>query len=114
MAGHSVNLQDGFLNQVRKENVSVEVTLLSGERLQGMVKGFDNFTLIMQVDNMQHLVYKHAIAQLIAPKMTPRSSGTNRDDRDHGSNRRPQQSDNRDSGKFNAMDLSQVQVKDKG
>jgi len=60
-----MNLQDSFLNQVRRENSEVRVLLVNGTLLRGMVKGFDNFTLILNNRNGQHLVYKHAIAQIV-------------------------------------------------
>ena len=60
-----MNLQDSFLNQVRRENTEVKVLLVNGTVLRGSVKGFDNFTLILNSRNGQHLIYKHAIAQLV-------------------------------------------------
>lgn len=59
-----VNLQDTFLNQVRKENVPVTIYLVNGFQLRGTVKGFDNFTVIVEVDNRQQMVYKHAISTI--------------------------------------------------
>ncbi len=72
MSGQNVNLQESFLNHVRKEGIAVEVAFLNGARIQGQVRGFDNFTVIMHVDGKQHLLYKHAIAELIAPKFPSR------------------------------------------
>lgn len=62
----NLNLQDVFLNQVRKEHVPVTVYLTNGFQLRGMVKGFDNFTVILDSDGKQQLVYKHAIST-VAP-----------------------------------------------
>lgn len=63
MAKGSLNLQDLFLNQLRKEKVNVTIFLLSGFQLKGVIKGFDNFTLIVETDNnKQQLIYKHAIS----------------------------------------------------
>ena len=59
-----MNLQDGVLNQVRKENVEVRVVLVGGAELAGNVKGFDNFTVVLVSDDQQHLIYKHAIAHI--------------------------------------------------
>ena len=59
-----INLQDSFLNQVRKENVPVLIYLVNGFQLRGSVKGFDNFTVIMENDGKQQLVYKHAISTI--------------------------------------------------
>lgn len=58
----NINLQDVFLNQVRKEHVPVTVYLTNGFQLRGMVKGFDNFTVVLDSDGKQQLVYKHAIS----------------------------------------------------
>lgn len=58
-----LNLQDTFLNQVRKENLPVTVFLVNGYQLKGIVKGFDNFTIVMfDAEGRQQLVYKHAIS----------------------------------------------------
>ena len=65
MAKGMVNLQDSFLNQVRKDNTEIEMVLLDGTRLTGAVRGFDNFTVVVNAQGNQHLVYKHAIAQII-------------------------------------------------
>ncbi|MBU9714465.1 RNA chaperone Hfq [Evansella tamaricis] len=57
-----VNIQDQFLNQLRKENIPVTVFLLNGFQLRGFIKSFDNFTVILDTDGKQQLVYKHAIS----------------------------------------------------
>lgn len=59
-----INLQDSFLNQVRKENMPVVIYLVNGFQLRGAVKGFDNFTVIIENDGKQQLVYKHAISTI--------------------------------------------------
>jgi len=58
----NINLQDVFLNQVRKEHNTVIIYLTNGFQLKGTVKGFDNFTLILDSDGKQQLIYKHAIS----------------------------------------------------
>lgn len=58
------NLQDAFLNQVRKENVPITVYLVNGYQLKGYVKAFDSFTVMIEADGKQHLVYKHALSTL--------------------------------------------------
>ncbi|MBS4217658.1 MULTISPECIES: RNA chaperone Hfq [Bacillaceae] len=57
-----VNIQDQFLNQLRKESVPVTVFLLNGFQLRGNVKGFDNFTVLFESEGKQQLVFKHAIS----------------------------------------------------
>ncbi|BBB93094.1 MAG TPA: RNA chaperone Hfq [Methylomusa anaerophila] len=64
MTNKVINLQDSFLNQVRKENVPVIIYLVNGFQLRGAVKGFDNFTVIIENDSKQQLVYKHAISTI--------------------------------------------------
>ena len=61
----SFNLQDYFLNQVRKENIAVTIFLVNGFQIKGLVKGFDNFTVVMDVDGKQQMVYKHAISTIM-------------------------------------------------
>ena len=58
----AMNLQDSFLNHVRKENLGVVIYLMNGFQLRGLVRGFDNFTVIIENDGKQQLVYKHAIS----------------------------------------------------
>jgi host factor-I protein len=60
----TINLQDIFLNQVRKEHIAVTIYLTNGFQLKGMVKGFDNFTVVLDSDGKQQLVYKHAISTI--------------------------------------------------
>lgn len=64
MGKTQINLQDSFLNQVRKDNVSVTLYLINGFQLRGVVRGFDNFTVIIESDGKQMLVYKHAISTI--------------------------------------------------
>ena len=64
MAAKAINLQDSFLNQVRKENVAVSIHLVNGFQLKGNVKGFDNFTIILDSMGKQQLVYKHAVSTI--------------------------------------------------
>lgn len=61
-----INLQDAFLNQVRKEKALVTIYLINGFQIKGIIKGFDNFTVIVELDGRQQLVYKHAIST-VAP-----------------------------------------------
>jgi len=65
----NINLQDVFLNQVRKEHIAVTIYLTNGFQLKGLVKGFDNFTVILDTDGRQQLVYKHAISTISPMKI---------------------------------------------
>ena len=64
MPAKIINLQDSFLNQVRKENVGVVIHLVNGFQLKGNVRGFDNFTVILDSMGKQQMVYKHAISTI--------------------------------------------------
>lgn len=57
-------LQDIFLNQVRKEHIPVTIHLANGFQLKGLVKGFDNFTVILDNEGKQMMIYKHAISTI--------------------------------------------------
>lgn len=64
-----LNLQDSFLNQVRKEHVGVTIYLVGGVQLKGLVKGFDAFTVLLDSPGKPtQIVYKHAIASVVPLK----------------------------------------------
>lgn len=58
------NLQDIFLNNARKNRTQVIIHLLNGFQLKGFVKGFDNFTVVLNCDDKQMLIYKHSISTI--------------------------------------------------
>lgn len=60
----SVNLQDSYLNQLRKEKIPVVIYLTNGVRLKGVIKGFDNFVILLK-ENSQSLIYKHAVSTIV-------------------------------------------------
>jgi host factor-I protein len=62
-----MNIQDSFLNQARRERVSIEIHLIDGSKLQGKISAFDSFTLILMNEEQdeQYLIYKHAIATVM-------------------------------------------------
>lgn len=59
------NLQDIFLNQARRERQIVTVFLMNGFQMRGIVRGFDSFTVVVDCEGKQELIYKHAISTLI-------------------------------------------------
>lgn len=59
------NLQDAFLNHVRKNKVPVTIFLVNGVKLQGVITWFDNFCLLLRRDSQSQLVYKHAISTIM-------------------------------------------------
>ena len=62
------NLQDLFLNQARCSKQFVTVFLVNGFQLRGIVTGFDNFTVVLDSEGKQQLIYKHAISTIIPTK----------------------------------------------
>lgn len=62
------SLQDEFLNRLRRERVSVTVFLMNGFQMHGVVRAFDGFTVVLDSDGRQQLIYKHAISTVIPPK----------------------------------------------
>lgn len=65
MAEKSQNLQDVFLNTVRKSKTPVTVFLVNGVKLQGVITWFDNFCVLLRRDGHSQLVYKHAISTVM-------------------------------------------------
>lgn len=63
-----MNLQDLFLNQARREKAAVTIHLTNGFQLKGCVRGFDNFTVILDCGGKQSLIYKHAISTITPSK----------------------------------------------
>lgn len=59
------NLQEIFLNSIRKDHAAVTVFLVNGVKLQGIVTWFDNFSLLLKRDQHVQLVYKHAISTIM-------------------------------------------------
>ena len=63
MTNAPFNIQDQYLNQSRKERIRVVVQLMSGDRMEGYIKSFDNFSVLMEVQG-DILIYKHAISSI--------------------------------------------------
>ncbi len=61
------SLQDNYLNQLRKDKMPVVVYLTNGVRLKGVIKGFDNFVILLK-EATQQLVYKHAVSTIVPEK----------------------------------------------
>ena len=59
------NLQDLFLNQTRRDRQTVTLFLMNGFQMRGIVRGFDSFTVVLETDGKQQLIYKHAISTLV-------------------------------------------------
>jgi host factor-I protein len=65
MASDTKNLQDVFLNHVRKQKIPVTIFLINGVKLQGVITWFDNFCVLLRRDGQSQLVYKHAISTVM-------------------------------------------------
>ena len=59
------NLQDVFLNQVRKQHVPVTIFLVNGVKLQGVITWFDNYSMLLKRDGHIQLIYKHAVSTIM-------------------------------------------------
>lgn len=57
-------IQDAFLNQIRKNHIPATIHLINGFQLRGMIKGFDNFVVIIDSDGKQMMIYKHAMSSV--------------------------------------------------
>ncbi|HIJ60586.1 MAG TPA: RNA chaperone Hfq [Nitrospirae bacterium] len=66
--GRTQNIQDTFLNQLRKERTPVVLYLTNGVRLRGIIKGFDNFVVLLK-ESTEQLVYKHAISTIMPERV---------------------------------------------
>jgi host factor-I protein len=65
MASEKQNLQDAFLNQLRKTKTPLTIFLINGVKLQGVITWFDNFCVLLRRDGQSQLVYKHAISTIM-------------------------------------------------
>ena len=65
MASDKQNLQDVFLNAVRKSKSNVTIFLVNGVKLSGVITWFDNYCVLLRKDNLSQLIYKHAISTIL-------------------------------------------------
>lgn len=71
MATQLSTLQDGFLNNVRKDKIEITIYLVNGVPIKGRVLSFDTFTILFDVDKKQNLIYKHAISTIVPHRPIP-------------------------------------------
>ena len=67
-ASAAPNIQDVFLNYARRERLMVTIQLMAGESLEGRIKNFDRFAVIVEVAGADHMIFKHAIATIRKPR----------------------------------------------
>lgn len=68
---HTNSLQDIFINNARKEKVELTVFLVNGVPVRGKVISFDSYTILLDVDKKQNLIFKHAISTIVPAKPVP-------------------------------------------
>ena len=73
------NIQDSFLNNARKDKIVLTIYLMSGVKLSGRIKSFDKYSLVLETNNQEQLIFKHAISTVVTQKMHsysgPQASG---------------------------------------
>jgi len=65
------NIQDAFLNTVRREKTSVTIYLLNGAKLTGRIRSFDKFSVLLESGSLEQLIFKHAISTISQARRTP-------------------------------------------
>ena len=64
------NIQDSFLNTARKERASITIYLLSGVKLTGRIRSFDKYSVVLEANGQEQLIFKHAISTVVMGRMT--------------------------------------------
>jgi host factor-I protein len=62
------NIQDSFLNNARKDKIVLTIYLMSGVKLSGRIKSFDKYSLVLETNNQEQLIFKHAISTVVTMK----------------------------------------------
>jgi host factor-I protein len=63
------NIQDSFLNNARKDKILLTIYLMSGVKLSGRIKSFDKYSLVLETNNQEQLIFKHAVSTVVTQKM---------------------------------------------
>ena len=69
------NIQEAFLNNARKDKVFLTIYLMSGVKLSGRIKSFDKYSVVLETNNQEQLIFKHAISTVVVSKPFHSSSG---------------------------------------
>src|SRR5579883_3233606 len=69
------NIQDSFLNNARKDKIVLTIYLMSGVKLSGRIKSFDKYSLVLETNNQEQLIFKHAISTVVTQKSSHSYSG---------------------------------------
>ena len=62
------NIQEGFLNNARKDKTFLTIYLMSGVKLSGRIKSFDKYSLVLETNNQEQLIFKHAVSTVVTQK----------------------------------------------
>ena len=65
------NIQDSFLNNARKDKIVLTIYLMSGVKLSGRIKSFDKYSLVLETNNQEQLIFKHAVSTVVTQKTRP-------------------------------------------
>jgi host factor-I protein len=69
------NIQDSFLNTARKERASITIYLLSGVKLTGRIRSFDKYSVVLEANGQEQLIFKHAISTVVMGRVVPAHLG---------------------------------------
>jgi host factor-I protein len=70
------NIQDSFLNNARKDKIVLTIYLMSGVKLSGRIKSFDKYSLVLETNNQEQLIFKHAISTVVTQKAVHAYAGS--------------------------------------
>ena len=70
------NIQEAFLNNARKEKIFLTIYLMSGVKLSGRIKSFDKYSLVLETNNQEQLIFKHAISTVVTQKVAHAYAGS--------------------------------------
>lgn len=70
------NIQEAFLNNARKEKIFLTIYLMSGVKLSGRIKSFDKYSVVLETNNQEQLIFKHAISTVVVSKPFHSSAGS--------------------------------------
>ena len=65
------NIQEAFLNNARKEKTFLTIYLMSGVKLSGRIKSFDKYSVVLETNNQEQLIFKHAISTVVTMRPSP-------------------------------------------
>ena len=68
------NIQEAFLNNARKDKIFLTIYLMSGVKLSGKIKSFDKYSVVLETNNQEQLIFKHAISTVVTTRIQPHHS----------------------------------------